>query len=214
MRHTTILVAILAFVPFASATAQVHLRPGEQVRVTHPPICPPDTICVGPSPRQRSVGTFLAWKADTLVVQSNGDTLTVPVKHGTRLDVIQGQKSFTLEGAVLGLLGGGVLGVLAEISAGHETGEKGRKICKLFIGDIIVDTGPPSEISCREEPETWGSASWRGATIGAVLGAIAGGLIGARSMSDRWQKIPLEQVRVRVTKRRDGRFALGASVRF
>ena len=214
MRHVGLLVAILAFVPFASATAQVPLRPGEQVRVTHPPICPPDTICVGPSPRQRSVGTFLAWKADSLVVQSNGDTLSVPVNLVTRLDVIQGLKSSTLEGAVLGLLAGGVAGVAAEMYAGYEEGKKGKKICKLFIGDIIVDTGPPSEISCREEPATRGSASWRGATIGAVLGAIAGGLIGARSMSDRWQKIPLEQVRVRVTKRRDGRFALGASVRF
>ena len=80
-------------------------------------------------------------------------------------------------------------------------------------GDIIAPTGRPSEISCREEPATWGSPSWRGATIGAVLGALAGGLIGG-SMSDRWQEIPLEQVRVRVTKRRDGRFALGAAVRF
>jgi hypothetical protein len=51
MRHTTILVAILAFVPFASATAQV--RPGARVRVTHP--------------WGKSVGTFVAWKSDTLV---------------------------------------------------------------------------------------------------------------------------------------------------
>ncbi len=215
VRRATILVAILAFVPLAGATAQA--RPGERVRVTHQPICPAGTICLGPSPRQRSVGTFLAWEADSLIMESNGNALALPLNSVTKLEVGRGQKSYTVEGAIIGLLGGGVLGVLAEISAGHETGEKGKKICKLFIGDIIVETGRPSEISCREEPgtpETWGSPSWRGATIGAVLGAIAGGLIGARSMSDRWQKIPLEQVRVRVTKRRDGRFGLGASVRF
>ncbi len=212
MRHTTILIAILAFVPLASATAQVSVRPGERVRVTRLPLCPPNTLCVK-TPRQ-SVGTFLAWEADSLVVQSNGNSLALPLDSVTKLEVSQGKKSFTLEGAVLGLLGGVVAGVAVEIAAGYE---KEKRTCKLFIGDIIVDTGPPSEISCREEPgtpETWGSPSWRGATIGAVLGAIAGGLIGARSMSDRWQKIPLEQVRVRVTKRRDGRFALGASVRF
>ncbi len=213
MRHATMFVAILAFVPLASATAQVPIRPGARVRVTRPPLCASNTRCVK-WPRQ-SVGTVLAWDADSLVVQSNGNSLALPLDSVTKLEVSQGKKSFTLEGAVLGLLGGGVLGVLAEISAGHEK-EKGKKICKLFIGDILVETGRPSEISCREEPgtpETWGSPSWRGATIGAVLGAIAGGLIGG-SMSDRWQEIPLEQVRVRVTKRRDGRFALGASVRF
>ena len=205
MRHTTILVANLAFVPLASATAQVPVRPGERVRVTRPPLCASNTRCVK-WPRQ-SVGTFLAWEADSLVVQSNGNSLALPLDSVTKLEVSQGQKSFTLEGAVLGLLAGGVAGAAAEIAAGYE---KGKKTCPIFI----FAPARPSEKSCREEPETWGSPSWRGATIGAVLGAIAGGLIGARSMSDRWQKIPLEQVRVRVTKRRDGRFALGASVRF
>ncbi len=208
MRHTTILVAILAFVPFASATAQVPVRPGARVRVTRLPFCASNTRCV--QWRRQSVGTFLAWEAGSLVVQSNGNSLTLPLDSVTKLEVSQGKKSFTLEGAVLGLLGGVVAGVAAEIAAGYE---KGKKTCSVFIGDIIAPTGRPSEISCREEPENWGSASWRGATIGAVLGAIAGGLIGG-SMSDRWQEIPLEQVRVRVTKRRDGRFALGASVRF
>ena len=202
MRHATILVAILAFVPLASATAQEPppVKVGDRVRVTAPDLG-----------IRKQAGRFEALRADTLVVAVADSTMTFPVASVWRLDVSQGQKSSTLEGAVLGLLAGGVLGVLAEISAGHV---EGKKICKLFIGDIIVETGRPSEISCREERETWGSPSWRGATIGAVLGAIAGGLIGARSMSDRWQKIPLEQVRVRVTKRRDGRFALGASVRF
>ena len=124
MRHATILVAILAFTPLHSATAQVPVRPGERVRVTHL-LCPPNTRCVGP--RQESVGTFVAWKADSLVVQSNGDTLSVPITLVTRLDVIQGQKSFTLEGTVLGLLGGVVAGVAAEIAAGYEEGKKGKK---------------------------------------------------------------------------------------
>ncbi len=70
MRHVGLLVAILAFVPLASATAQVPVPPGTRVRVTGY-FCPPSfSNCGDPGHR---VGTFVAWKADTLVVQSNGD---------------------------------------------------------------------------------------------------------------------------------------------
>ncbi len=64
MRRATILVAILAFVPLASATAQV--RPGARVRVTGHFCQPFNSNCVGGLP-QRYVGTFVTWKADTLV---------------------------------------------------------------------------------------------------------------------------------------------------
>jgi len=67
MRHATILVAIFAFVPLASATAQV--RPGEGVRVTHLPICPAD-LCVGS--RRKSVGTLLSVSGDTLLLSVDG----------------------------------------------------------------------------------------------------------------------------------------------
>ena len=63
MRHATILVAILAFVPLASATAQGFIRPGARVRVSGHS-CPPFYSCVGAEHR---VGTFVAWKSDTLV---------------------------------------------------------------------------------------------------------------------------------------------------
>ncbi len=66
MRHATILVAILAFVPLASATAQ--LRPGARVRVTGH-FCQSYSICGG-RPEHR-VGTFVAWQADTLVVRND-----------------------------------------------------------------------------------------------------------------------------------------------
>ncbi len=66
MRHATILVAILAFVPLASATAQV--RPGARVRVTGH-FCQSYSICVGGRPEHR-VGTFVAWQADTLVARN------------------------------------------------------------------------------------------------------------------------------------------------
>ena len=77
MRHATILVAILAFVPVASVTAQVPVRPGARVRVTGRFCQPVYSNCAGGYPQHR-VASFVAWKADTLVVQSNGDPRARP----------------------------------------------------------------------------------------------------------------------------------------
>ena len=132
MRHATILVAILAFVPLASATAQV--RPGARVRVTRLPLCPPNTLCVK-TPRQ-SVGTFVAWKSDTLVVQSNGDTLSVPVDRVTRLDLSRGRKTNTGMGAGIGFLVGGVAGAVIGYGSYEECVPQGWFSC------IGPDFGP------------------------------------------------------------------------
>ncbi len=186
MRHATILVAILAFVPFAIATAQVPLRPGERVRVTRLPLCPPNTLCVK-TPRQ-SVGTFLAWDADSLVVQSNGDTLYVPVDRVTRLDVSRGRKTNTGTGAVIGLLVGGVVGAVIGL-ASYE--------CE----PCFVDLGP-------------GTYAAAGAVIGGLGGLVTGAFIGLEIQTDRWREVPLDRLRVNLGPQRDGRFGLGASVRF
>ncbi len=183
MRHATILVAILAFVPLASATAQVPVRPGARVRVTRPPICRADTICGGRSPRQ-SVGTFLAWKADSLVVQSNGDTLQVALMNVTRLDVYRGRKAQAGTGAVVGGL---AVVVLLAIAAAT---------CDASFG-------------CP----TAGEAA-KPLLIGGAAGAFVGALIGAATNTDRWEEVPLDQLRVSFGPQPDGRIALGLSVRF
>ena len=63
MRHAFVLLAILAFVPLASATAQVPIGPGARARVSGHS-CQPFYSCVGDEHR---VGTFVARKSDTLV---------------------------------------------------------------------------------------------------------------------------------------------------
>ena len=194
MRHATILVAILAFVPLTSATAQVPVRPGERVRVTHQPICPAGTICLGPSPRRRSVGTFLAWKADSLVIQSNGDTLSVPVNLVTRLDVSRGRNTNTGEGAGIGFLLGAVVGAVIGLASYEECESQGAFSC----------LGP-------DGPEIYALA---GAIIGGLGGLVAGALIGSATETDRWQEVPLDRLRVSLGPQRDGRFGFGASVRF
>ncbi len=136
MRHATLLVAILAFTPLASATAQV--RPGERVRVTHL--------------WEKSVGTFLAWKADSLVMESNRDTLAVPVDFVTRLDVRWGRKTNTGKGAGIGLLLGGVVGAVIGYASYEECVPQGWFSC------IGPDFGP--EV---------------GGLGGLVVGAIIGG---------------------------------------
>ncbi len=185
MRRATILVAILAFVPFAIATAQVPLRPGERVRVTRLPLCPPNTLCVK-TPRQ-SVGTFLAWDADSLVVQSNGDTLYVPVDRVTRLDVSRGRKTNTGTGAVIGLLVGGVVGAVI----GYANYEEGG------FGDI----GPGANVAA-------------GGVIGGLGGLVTGAFIGLEIQTDGWREVPLDRLRVNLGPQRDGGLGVGASLRF
>ncbi len=190
MRHATILVAILAFVPLASATAQV--RPGERVRVSGPPICPPTyTICVG-GPRLQSVGTFVTWEVDTLVVQSNGDTLSVPANLVTRLDVSRGRKTNTGKGAGIGFLLGGLVGAVIVYASYEEC--VGGWAC---LGDL----GPGANVAA-------------GGVIGGLGGLVAGALIGLEIQTDRWQEVPLDRLRVSLGPQRDGRFGVGASVRF
>ncbi len=180
MRHATMLVVILAFVPLASATAQVPIRPGDRVRVTGH-FCQPFHTC------EHSVSTFLAWKADSLVIQSNGDTLYVPVDRVTRLDVSRGRKTNTGTGAVIGLLVGGVVGA----AIGYASYEEGG------FGDL----GPGVNVVA-------------GGVIGGLGGLVTGAFIGLAIQTDRWREVPLDRVRVSLGPQRDGRLGLGASVRF
>ncbi len=192
MRHATILVAILAFVPLAGATAQLPIRKGARVRVTRPPICPPtDTICVGGRPLQ-SVGTFWAWGTDSLIIESNGNALALPLDSVTKLEVSRGQKSHTVAGAIIGSLVGGVaVGAIA--IATYEECEGGW--------GCIGDFGP-------------GFAALVGGLVGGLGGGVVGALVGRSIKTDRWQEVPLDRLRVNLGPQRDGRFGFGASVRF
>ncbi len=181
MRHAFVLLASLSFVPLTSATAQVPVRPGAQVRVTGH-FCHPFHTC------QHSVSTFVAWKADSLVIQSNGDTLTVPVTLLTRLDVSRGRKTNTGEGAGIGFL----LGVFAGAAIGLASYE-----CE----PCFIDLGP-------------GTYAAAGAVIGGLGGLVVGALIGSAIETDRWMEMRVASMRVSVAPQRDGRFALGLSVRF
>ncbi len=195
MRHVTILVAVLTITPLTNATAQVPVRPGARVRVTTPPPpCPAwYTSCTRDSPRHY-VGTFVAWKGGTLVVETKGHILALPLDSVTRLDLSRGRKTNTGMGAVIGFFVGGLVGAGIGYASYEECVPQGWFSC---IGDF--------------GPETLAVA---GALIGGLGGLVAGALIGLEIQTDRWQEVPLDRVRVSMGPQRDGRFGLGASVRF
>ncbi len=134
MRHATkLLVVLLTITPLASATAQV--RPGARVRVTGHFCQPFYSNCVGGSPQQY-VGTFVTREVDTIVVQSNGDTLSVPVDLVTSLDVSWGRKTNTGKGTGIGLLVGGIVGAVIGYASHEECVPQGWFSC------IGPDFGP------------------------------------------------------------------------
>ena len=195
MRHSTILVAILAFVPLASATAQVSIRPGARVRVTTSPPnpCPAwNTRCTRDRLPRHYVGTFVAWKADTLVVETKGHILALPPDSVTKLEVSQGQKRNTREGVLIGLLVGGVVGAVIGYASYEEC--VGGWAC---LGDL----GPGVNVVA-------------GGVIGGLGGLVTGAFIGLAIQTDRWREVPLDRLRVSLGPQRDGRYGLGASVRF
>ena len=187
MRHATILVAILAFTPLASATAQLPVRPGARVRVTGHFFCQPFyNDCVGDLP-QRYVGTFVTRQVDTLVIHSNGDTLSVPEDLVTRLDVSWGRKTNTGMAAGIGFLVGGVAGAVLGYGSYEECVPQGLFSCLGAVG-----------------PE---SLAFAGALIGGLGGLVTGAIIGSAIETDRWQEVQLDRVRVSLGPQRTGKGA-------
>ena len=191
MRRATILVAILAFVPVVGATAQ--LRPGERVRVTGH-FCQFYSNCAGGYPQHR-VGSFVAWESDTLVVQSNGDTLAVPQDFVTKLEVSTG-RGYSKAHAIAGMIGGMFVGSLIGIA----------------IADVTAEEGCSSlDVTAKRDK---GNCLANGFLVGFLGGSLVGWGIGALIPGDRWADVPLDRLRVSVAPQRDGRFGLGLSVRF
>ncbi len=191
MRHATMIVAVLAFVPSASATAQVPVRPGARVRVTGRFCQPVYSNCVLGRPERR-VGTFVAWKSDSLVMKSKGDILPAPQDFVTRLEVSLSRKSNAGGGAKIGALVLGIPGVIAGLTF--------PGVCAFTCSE------PTSEERAK-------LAILLGA-IGAGTGALIGAVIGSAIRPERWVDFPLDQLRVTFIPHHDGRFRLGLSVRF
>ena len=239
MRHATILVAILAFVPLASATAQVPIRPGARVRVSGHS-CQPFYSCVG---AEHKVGTFVAWKSDTLVVQSNGDILALPLDSVTTLEVSAGRRSpgtaVTLSALgtavpiALGLTGRGTgrgVGLLAGVVLGPAlgyvyAGEAGRGMAHAGIRAAILGAAVGGAVAiCSAGNCNMGIFGESGGELAPAVFFLLGGVVATTVLAVRdinragdrlrARNQPLDRVRVSLGPQRDGRFGFGASVRF
>ena len=145
MRHATILVAILAFVPLTSVMAQEPppVKPGDRVRVTAPDLG-----------IRKQAATFEAWRGDTLVIVADS-IMNFPLAFVTLLEVGRNRR-YAGRGAVIGLALGGVGGgVLFGVACANDPFLGDATGTCAVVGAVFLGTG--------------------GALIGALIGAMSTG---------------------------------------
>lgn len=110
-------------------------------------------------------------------------TMRIPLASVTRLDLYQGRHGHPWRGAGLGFLGGAAIGTA--------------------IGAAVADPGDEFEaviiVICT--------------AVGAGGGALIGALVGFIAKTDKWEKVPLDRVRVSGVPQRDG-FGIRARITF
>jgi hypothetical protein len=135
----------------------------------------------------KQVARFDALDGGVLAVTADS-TMRCPLLDVTRLDVYRGRQGHPWLGAGIGSAVGAVTGVVI-----------GVQLCN-------------NDWLCPDRYMGW--AVLAGLGIGGATGALLGAGIGTLIKTDRWQEVPLEQLRVNVLPLRDGRLALGLSVAF
>jgi hypothetical protein len=186
MRAATSVLSLSVLVPLASLSAQEPplIEPNARVRVTAPGIGV-----------QMSVGTYLS-RADGVMLlapQSRAGPSTIPLASMTALDVSWGRVSSAGKGALWGAFAGaflgGALGALGAGAGTEDCWEHSSNPCTVWFATIwAVALGVPA----------------------LVVGTVAGTLI----KTDRWQEVPLDQLRLGSVPQPDGRYGLGLSVTF
>ncbi len=133
----------------------------------------------------RHDGIVRAMDGDTLVV----DGLRASLASITRLDVHRGRGGHPVTGAVVGAAVLGAVWVALVNGICDPWGNSPN--CSITTGGFVAL-----------------------AAAGAAGGALIGAGIGALIKSDRWEVVPLDQLRVSFVPQRDGRFAFGLSAAF
>ena len=128
----------------------------------------------------RLVGTVAAVDADTLVlgVKHGTSSLAIPFASMTSLEVSRGKKSNVGKGLGIGFLAGAALGAVIGFAAGDD---------------------PPGFLAFSSEQK-----AAAGAILGGLAGGVIGGVVGATGPSERWETVPLDQIRVSLTPRGGG----------
>jgi hypothetical protein len=126
---------------------------------------------------------YVATSGDTLVLTA-GIAVMYPLADVVRLEILRGYRSHKWPGAVIGLVLGTAIG---------------WRIGKAIDG------------SCTGWCYDYGQ--YAGPVVGALVGVGAGAVIGSSIRTGRWEKVPLDRLRVSVVPARNG-FGLGASIAF
>ncbi len=187
--------ALFLLLPCSAAWGQdsLALEAGNRVR------CCSGSYGSGRCHRGRITGTMISWDADgSLMLQADAGSLTVPRDSLARLEVSRGFKRRWVNGAVVG----GIIGLAAGTSAAVIEGWPFETV------QDCADRLPDEQLACNLAFVGWRVAL--GAAVGAALGAVAGSAF----KTERWEEVPLDRLRVRLTLQRDRRFALGLSVSF
>ncbi len=196
MRHATILVAILAFVPLASATAQEQqppLEPGARIRLQYCHPVPGALKC------EEDEGKLVALTADSVVLEAGA----VSRASVTKLEV--SGPSHVGRGAVIGSVVGALFGWGSMVAQPDRVNE-----CRTVTTLDWFAGGFRQGIDC--ETRDISKNYTVGVVVGALLGAVLGGRVGHELRS--WREVPLDRLRVSLGPQRDGRFGFGASVKF
>jgi hypothetical protein len=140
--------------------------------------------CIGPGDLVRvtapsldldkGVGTVAALETDTIVVQvgERVDALHVPLADVKKLEVQRGQQSRADRGVLIGAGAGAALGVITALTLC--AGDK----CSLDSSDLTGLTAVFFGVG------------------GAGIGALIGSSIGSNVQTDRWEEVPLDELRV------------------
>ena len=160
------------------------IEPGATVRVT--------------TDLQSYRGTVTRVTTDTLVL----DTLRLPLHSVSRIQVRRKSASRGLtmtKYAGLGLLIGAATGVIA--------GPFLTEDCTALRKTTENTAGCLDDLA---DASIYGKRALQFGLVGAAIGTLVGTLVSL----ERWEEVPLDRLRVSFAPQRDGRFALGLSVRF
>ena len=138
-----------------------------------------------PQSRIATYGTLTRWEADSFAIADNW----IPITSVTRLEARRPKYSRGARVALSagwGLAGGALLGA----GWGALACSSGNFECTLEAGVVT------------------------GARFFGGWGLVLGAIHGLFASIDRWEEVPLDQLRVSLGPQRDGRFGFGASVRF
>lgn len=140
------------------------------------------------------VGTLLALRPDTIVV-GNSKTLELAISSLTKLEVSRGKESKARTGGMIGFVGGAVAGAV---------------ICIASECSFTVGSGDGGSDPLYDNPLV---STGLAAILGGAVGYGVGVLIGSTIKVERWEEIPLDQLRLMTAPSPGGGLSVGLRVR-